>query len=120
MLKHVVFLTFKPDLSETAIEGIFNAVVSLQHTISTIINIEKIDNITHEGLDQGFRYGFILSFKNEAGRDAYLFHPDHVHVAEQIVFPALQDGKNSIVVFDYIEATPSSLATKQDTADISS
>ena len=34
-------------------------------------------NNSPENLNKGCTHGFILTFKNETDRDAYLIHPDH-------------------------------------------
>ena len=58
-------------------------------------------NVSPEGLDQGFRHGFVMDFESTAARDAYLAHPDHVAFAEGRINPALAEGRESIVVFDF-------------------
>jgi len=40
-------------------------------------SLEWGTNISHEGLDKGFDYCWIVTFKNEADRDAYIVHPAH-------------------------------------------
>jgi len=34
-------------------------------------------NNSPENLNKGFTHGFVLTFKTEKDRDAYLVHPDH-------------------------------------------
>jgi hypothetical protein len=58
-------------------------------------------NVSPEGLDRGFTHGFVMDFDSAQARDAYLAHPDHVAFAEGTVIPALEAGRDSIVVFDY-------------------
>jgi hypothetical protein len=47
-------------------------------------------NVSPEGLDKGFTHCFILTFKSEKDRDAYLVHPDHKAFGG-LVGPVLDD-----------------------------
>ncbi|MEO0472959.1 MAG: Dabb family protein, partial [Bacteroidota bacterium] len=51
--------------------------------IPQIIKFEGGEDISTEGLSQGFTHCFVLTFKNEADRDAYLPHPAHLELAEK-------------------------------------
>jgi hypothetical protein len=44
-----------------------------------------------------------MEFKNTQDRDMYLQHPAHTKIANENIHPALRDGMNSVIVFDYNE-----------------
>jgi len=54
-----------------------------------------------EGLNQGFTHGFIMTFADEASRDAYLPHPDHEVVKQQIL-AHLDGGLEAVAAFDWL------------------
>ncbi len=56
-------------------------------------------NISPEGLGQGFRDGFMMDFRDEAARDAYLIHPEHQAAGAKLV-AALEGGIGGLIVFD--------------------
>ena len=58
-------------------------------------------NCSTEGISRGYTHGFTILFDNEADRDAYLVHEDHIRVANNNITPNLK-GPDSILVFDYL------------------
>lgn len=77
VLRHCVFFKFKADTTPEQIHEILVAFKGLQKDIPEIIDFEwGLDN-SPEKLSQGHTHGFILTFKDEAGRDIYLPHPAH-------------------------------------------
>ena len=101
MIKHIVLCAFKKDLSEEAIAEILNSMHSLQKSIPQILSFSAGVNTSKEGLSKGFTHGFIMTFADEEAREIYIENEEHKRVAEQIVIPALQDGLNSVQVFDF-------------------
>jgi hypothetical protein len=101
MIKHIVLLKIKQDLSPAAIQSVFIAMDDLRNTIPEIIAFSWGPNNSPEGLNRDYNYGFTMEFKTLTDRDLYLSHPEHVRVATTIILPALTDGINSALVFDY-------------------
>jgi Stress responsive A/B Barrel Domain len=89
MLRHVVLFRFRPDAQPEAIRRIEAEFAALP------------DRIEHEGLDKGFTHAFVVSFADDAGRDAYLPHPAHQAFVAQLK-PLLDD----VLVIDYPAALP--------------
>lgn len=100
-IKHVVLLSFKPSISKKEIEKIMQHLADLQKVIPEIISFSWGINNSPENLHRGYLHGFIMEFKNEADRKIYLEHPEHVKVAEKLILPAMVDGINTPIVFDY-------------------
>jgi len=76
-LRHVVAFKFKDTATQAQIKEVEDAFRALKGKIPEIAAYEWGTNISPEKLDKGFTHGFILTFKNEKDRDAYLVHPEH-------------------------------------------
>ena len=76
-LYHVVSFKFKESASKEQIKQVEDAFRDLKKKVKEIQSYEWGTNVSPEKHDKGFTHGFILSFKNEKDRDAYLVHPDH-------------------------------------------
>lgn len=76
-VRHVVLFKFKDAATPQQIKEIETAFANLPKQIPTIKGFEWGTNISPEGLAQGYTHCFVLTFTNEADRDAYLPHPAH-------------------------------------------
>ena len=97
VLRHAVFLTFNEDSSEAEIQSVTDAFAALPNKIAEIIDFQWGVNNSPEGLDDGFTHCFLLTFKDEAGRDAYLPHPAHAGEFADQLRPHMKD----VFVIDY-------------------
>lgn len=77
LLRHVVLVKFKPDLSKEQIKEVVDAFAELPKKIDSIEAFEWGTDNSPEMLAQGFTHCFLLTFRDEAGRDKYLPHPEH-------------------------------------------
>jgi hypothetical protein len=102
MIKHVVLLAFKKELPRSTIETILSQMEHLAEQIPEIQEFSGGANCSPENLSRGFTHGFIMTFADVSSRDIYLAHPAHVHVAQTYVLPALQNGLDSALAFDYV------------------
>lgn len=89
-LVHMVAFKFKATATQAQIQQVENAFRALPKQIKQIKTLEWGTNVSPEKHDKGFTHGFILSFKSEADRDAYLVHPDHKAFGG-LVGPVLDD-----------------------------
>ena len=96
VLRHVVAFKFKPGTDAAEIKKIENAFRDLKKKIPQIAELEWGTNNSPEKHDKGFTHCFILTFKTEKDRDAYLPHPDHKAFGK-ILGPVLED----VFVVDY-------------------
>jgi hypothetical protein len=101
MIRHCVFVRFRPDIPDTERSAIYAQLADLKRVIPGFMTISSGPNVSPEGLHQGFTHGFIIDFVDEAARDAYLVHPDHKAAGSRLV-AALQGGRDGLIVFDIV------------------
>lgn len=76
-LRHVVLFTFRPDLDADKISEAVGKFSALAREIDVVRQFEWGENVSPEGLGQGYTHCFFLSFDDAAARDEYLNHPAH-------------------------------------------
>ncbi|MCA9216828.1 MAG: Dabb family protein [Planctomycetales bacterium] len=77
VLRHAVFFKFNETSTDEDIQNVVDAFASLPTKIPEIIGFQYGTNNSSEGFDDGFTHCFLLTFKDEAGREVYLPHADH-------------------------------------------
>ncbi len=90
MLRHVVAFKFKEKTSDAQIKELVKAFRGLKKKIPQIAAFETGTNNSPENLNKGHTHAFILTFKSEEDRDAYLVHPDHKEFGK-LVGPIVDD-----------------------------
>ena len=96
VLRHAVFFQFKESSTPEQIEEVVNAFRALPEKIDAIESFQWGTNNSPEKLDDGFTHCFLLSFKDEKGRDAYLPHEAHKAFGD-----VLRPHKERVFVIDY-------------------
>jgi hypothetical protein len=76
-LRHVVLFKFKDTSTPADVERIVAAFRGLPAKIKEIAGFEWGTDVSPEGKAQGFTHCFLVTFKSEADRDAYLPHSAH-------------------------------------------
>jgi hypothetical protein len=94
---HVVHFKFKSAAKRAEIRKIEKEFAALEQKIPVIQSIEWGTNISPEKLSQGYTHCWIVKFKNEKNRDAYLVHPEHKKFVN-LLLPKLE----SALVVDFI------------------
>ena len=89
-LNHVVCVKFKTTAAPADIKKVEEAFQALPKQISLVQSLEWGMNVSKEKRDKGFTHCFLLSFKSEADRDAYIEHPAHKAFGK-LVGPVLDD-----------------------------
>lgn len=101
VLRHAVFFSFKPETNEEDLNRIVESFRQLPGKIEEIIDFSWGVNNSPEEHDNGFTHCFLLTFKDEAGRAAYLPHPAHKE------FGSVLGGHNDqVFVIDYWGTPP--------------
>lgn len=95
-LMHVVSLKFKPEATPAQIQEVEKAFRALKTQIPRIVSLEWGTNVSPEGLNKGFTHAFVLRFRNDKDRDAYLVDPAHKAFG-QLLHPVLAD----VLVIDF-------------------
>ncbi len=96
-LRHVVLFKFKPEATAQQIKAVEVAFGQLPKKIPTIVGFEWGVNVSPEGKDLGYTHCFLVTFDDDAGRDAYLPHPAHQEFVK-LVRPLLAE----VHVIDYV------------------
>jgi hypothetical protein len=89
-LQHVVSFKFKSAATSQEIKKVEDAFRALKEKIPQMAHLEWGTNVSKENRDKGFTHCFIVTFKNEKDRDAYLTHPDHKAFGK-LLGPVLED-----------------------------
>lgn len=84
-VRHFVALKFKETTSKEQIHEIEEAFRSLKCKIAQVSSIEWGPNISPEQLNKGFTDGFLVTFRSDKDRDAYLVHPEHLKFKEKAI-----------------------------------
>lgn len=101
MLRHVVLFQFKNEVTTAEVQEVANAFAALPAKIKEIADFEWGTDVSVEKLNQGLTHGFVVSFKSEKDRDAYLPHPEHQKFVD-LAKPRIE----KVVVFDYWAKKP--------------
>ncbi|NJB82525.1 Dabb family protein [Wenyingzhuangia aestuarii] len=96
VLRHVVNLKYIETATTEEIDNAVEGFKALQNKIPEILDFEWGINISKEGHSKGFTHCFFVTFKDEASRDIYLNHKDHLALVAK-VGPLLAD----VLVMDY-------------------
>ncbi len=96
VLRHVVLYKFKPEATPAQVQEVIDAFAALPKQIDTIVGFEHGVNVSPEGKSEGLTHGFVVSFRNEQDRDAYLKHPAHDAYVQVV-----RDRREKVIVFDY-------------------
>ncbi len=94
---HVVCFKFKSTATPQDIKNVEEAFAALQQKVPGIESLKWGTNMSKEQRNKGFTHCFILTFKTEKERDAYLDHPEHKAFGK-LVGPAVDD----IFVLDFL------------------
>lgn len=76
-LRHVVLFGFKAGAGATQVDELIKRFGALKDKVPGIEAFEWGVNSSPEGKAEGHTHCFVLTFENEAARDAYLPHPEH-------------------------------------------
>jgi hypothetical protein len=95
-LRHVVLYQFKETVGPEQVAEVVDAFAALPGKIPTIVAFERGTNVSPEGKSQGLTHAFVVSFRDEKGRDEYLAHPAHQKYVELV-----RDRREKVIVFDY-------------------
>lgn len=96
LLRHVVLFKFKDSASPADVQRVVDAFAALPKKIDAIEAFEWGTDVGVENLSQGFTHCFLVTFRDAAGRDAYLPHPAHEEF-KKLVGPLL----DKVLVVDY-------------------
>ncbi|HUY92191.1 MAG TPA: Dabb family protein [Pirellulales bacterium] len=96
LLRHIVLFKFKDEVTKEQVQEVVDAFSALPEKIDTIVDFECGTDVSVEGKAAGFTHGFVVSFRDEAGRAAYLPHAAHQDFVK-LVGPRV----DKVLVFDF-------------------
>ncbi|MEP2979134.1 MAG: Dabb family protein [Lentilitoribacter sp.] len=100
MIRHCVFLKFKPEITDAEKQSLYGELKALGAILPGIVKFDAMANSSPEiGMDKGFSDGFIIDFDTPKSRDIYLEAPEHKAVGAKLV-AANQGGADGILVYD--------------------
>lgn len=100
MIRHCVFIRFKPETSRERIFELFGEIDALKHHLDGVLAVHVGANVSPEkGMDKNYSNGFIVDFESLQSRDSYLEDTEHQAVGEKLVEAAL-NGVEGILVYD--------------------
>ena len=97
MIRHIVLLKARPEVTEAQIQAIFADLHSLR--LPGILAIHSGRSESPEKIERGYLHGFTVDFTDWDALAAYQAHPDHKRVGAALV-AAAQGGIDGILVFD--------------------
>ncbi len=96
LLRHVVMFKFKDSASKADIQKVVDSFIALPSKIDAIHDFEWGTDVSVENKTKGFTHCFVVTFRNEKGREVYLPHPAHGEFVKGLL-PILDD----VLVVDY-------------------
>lgn len=96
VLRHVVLFAWQDDTSAAKIQEIEEAFAALPDKVDEIAAFEWGTDVSVENLAQGYTHAFLVTFKDEKAREAYLPHPDH-----QAFVTLIKPHMEKVLVIDY-------------------
>lgn len=99
MIRHIVLVRFRPDVSPEAIAAIFADLHAIQGKVPGLLSIASGRSESPEKIERGYLHGFTVDFADWAALEAYQIHPDHRRVGAALVAHA-EGGLDGILVFD--------------------
>ena len=96
VLRHVVLFTWKESTPPEKVREIEEAFAALPGTADMIADFEWGTDVSIEGIARGYTHAFLVTFKSEADRNAYIPHPDHKAFVE-----LMKPHMSQVLVIDY-------------------
>ena len=99
MIRHIVLIQFRGDVSEGTIADIFAALHRIRDVLPGVLSITSGRSESPEQIERGYLHGFVADFRDWEALAAYQAHPDHKAVGAALVGNAV-GGIDGILVFD--------------------
>lgn len=99
MIRHIVFIRFKPEISDTNISAIFDELYEIKDKLPGVLSITSGKSESPEQMERGYMHGFVVDFFDWDALQAYQDHPDHKILGGKLVANAVA-GIDDILVFD--------------------
>ena len=99
MIRHIVLLRFRPDVTEAQIALMFAAIPRLSAKLPGVIAHAFGRSNSPEKIERGYLHGFTIDFASWEALDSYANDPDHKAFGGSLVAHAV-GGMDGLLVFD--------------------
>ncbi|SDW51553.1 Dabb family protein [Roseicitreum antarcticum] len=99
MLKHCVFVNFKPGIPQDDRLAVLAGFKAVADDVEGLVDYAYGPNLDFENKSAAYGEGFIVTFTDRAAHLQYEAHPTHVRLGKQLV-SMCQGGYDGIIVFD--------------------
>ena len=99
MIRHIVLIRFKPELSEAAIAGVFAALPKLSARLPGVLGFAFGRSESPEQIERGYMHGFTVDFASWEALASYQADAGHKAFGGALVANAV-DGLDGLLVFD--------------------
>ena len=99
MIRHIVLINFRPDVTEARIAKIYDDLTGIRQHLPGMGHFVCGHSESPEKLERGFVHGITVDFDSWDTLAAYQEHAEHRRMGDAIVAGA-QGGIDGILVFD--------------------
>jgi hypothetical protein len=99
MIRHIVLLRARPDVTDADIAAIFADLPAIAALVPGFLAHQAGRSDSPEQMERGYMHGFTIDFADAAALATYAAHPAHQRLAAALV-AAAQGGAEGILVFD--------------------
>ena len=99
MIRHIVLIRFRPEVSEATIAGIFAALPKLSARLPGVLGFAAGRSESPEQIERGFLHGFTIDFASWDALATYQADAEHKAFGGALVAHA-EGGIDGILVFD--------------------
>ncbi|MFV0300924.1 MAG: Dabb family protein [Paracoccus sp. (in: a-proteobacteria)] len=100
MIRHIVLIRFRADVTEEQIAGIFTDLQRIRAHLPGMGRFCAGRSESPEQIERGFMHGFTVDFADWQALADYQAHAEHRKVGDRIV-AAAEGGMEGILVFDF-------------------
>ncbi len=101
MIRHIVLMKARPEVTESQIAAIFADLAAIKTLLPGVLAIHSGRSESPEQIERGYMHGFTVDFADWPALAAYQDHPDHKRVGAALV-AAAQGGLDGLLVFDLV------------------
>lgn len=99
MIRHIVLVRFRSDVSEQTISALFQELHEIEDKIPGLIAMTSGRSESPEKIERGYMHGFVVDFADWDALAAYQEHPAHKALGGKLVANAI-GGLDGILVLD--------------------
>ena len=99
MVRHCVWVKLRDDVAGAERQRVCDQLRDIGNHSPGMVACHFSENTSPEGLDRGYKFGFVMDFDSVTARDAYLVHPAHQAAAAELL-KLTQGGVDGVLVFD--------------------